>query len=1463
MKNAKFTVLCVGMLFAATTSALADTPADGKKLPRVLLIGDSICGGYHKRVIKALEGAAEVVKIPGNGQHTRTGMAKLDSWLGRAKWDVIHFNWGLWDIAYRNPESKNFGRLDKKSGKLTTPSNEYGIHLRSLVKRLKATGAVLIWAHTTPVPQGEPGRKVGDAAKYNAIAAKVMAEHRVAINDLHKAASDQGYPKKPDVHDLPDLSGHVVSAIKKALASLIPPANSFSFKAIDFDRGVVEACHEVSGEANAGPGVRTPKPAWRQKKPSNAEYDVVLPMDATYTLQIKYSLRQSYPVSLWVDGKKLAENICARSTGFLGSEYAEWEDVAALKLPAGKHTFDIRAERFLPRMTDLRFVADRPLPGGWACKRPKRELSAREYVSRYGGYLRKPSDKIAPNELAALRRGIESLIKTHGGKYRRGGEFLARMTAIEKEPADTAGRRARLDRLKADALLANPKLDFEKILLVRRKAHNLALPNNFESNSSLNRRDGLRQLDDALMTASLEAIRRAPGKATPEMVYQSYRRYVGEVDLHFDGKKVLFSTFDYTDPAYRRRPKWDIHEMDLAERIPRPVTGGDPEIDNYDACYLPSGKIAYTSTAAFTGVPCLYGDPHVANLFICDGNGKNARQLGFDQDHAWSPTVLGNGRLLYQRWEYTDTPHTYSRLLFHCNPDGTNQTEYYGSNSYWPNSMFYARPIPGHATKVIAIVGGHHDPPRQGELVIFDPALGRHEADGAVQRIPGYGKKVEPVIKDQLTIFSWPKFLHLYPLSETTFLVAARPSKTSLWGLYLVDVFDNMLLLAEHQTYALFEPVPLKPRGKPPVIPDRIDLKRTDADVFITDVYEGPGLKGVKRGDVKTLRVFTYNYGFRNIGGLPGVVGNDGPWDVKEVLGTVPVKADGSVWFRVPANTPIAVLPLDKDGAAMQVMRSWFTAMPGETVSCSGCHESQNSAAPTGRKTMAMSQKTPDKLTGWRGPRRGFSFNREVQPVLDKYCLGCHNGKPRPDGKKLKNFSADNPLRNYTLNQPGQWIGRMKAHCKERFTVGYFELAARVRRPGIESDYHLLEPMEFHASTTELVQMLRKGHHGVKLNAEAWDRLYTWIDMNCPYYGTWGEASGGTKPGKLSERRQEMLKLYTNIDTPHNPDKIYQTVTGLTGDPIVPPKSKRAVGPEPKCSGWPFDAATARAMQAKAAANGKPQMTLDLGGGVKMRFVRIPSGSYVMGSPSGPADETPRKASVAKPFWMGVFEVTNAQYARFDPKHDSRYESFHNIQFASRGYPMNAPAQPVVRLTQGRAAEFCKWLAAKTGKPAALPSETQWEWACRAGTSTPLWYGGLDADFGKFANFSDTTMTRFVAYPYWTPGTKPIQLKPHDEFPKNRTALSPFEDWIPKDARFNDGALVTIAPGGYKANPWGLHDMHGNVAEWTRSDFDTSRKVVRGGSWYNRPMRGASGRRWGYLPYQKVFDVGFRVIIEE
>jgi len=208
--------------------------------------------------------------------------------------------------------------------------------------------------------------------------------------------------------------------------------------------------------------------------------------------------------------------------------------------------------------------------------------------------------------------------------------------------------------------------------------------------------------------------------------------------------------------------------------------------------------------------------------------------------------------------------------------------------------------------------------------------------------------------------------------------------------------------------------------------------------------------------------------------------------------------------------------------------------------------------------------------------------------------------------------------------------------------------------------------------------------------------------------------------------------------------------------------------------------------------------------------------------------------------------VTNGQYARFDAAHDSGIESMHSYQFGVRGYPVNGARQPVVRVSWERAVDFCRWLSEKTGETFALPTEAQWEFACRAGTRGPFWYGGLDADFSKYANLGDARLREFARNTYIQ-----VNLLPNP---------NKYDNWVPQDARFDDGSFLPAEVGRYAPNPFGLCDMIGNVWEWTATADAQDRRVVKGGSWYDRPYRAAADYHLAYEPYQRVFNVGFRVV---
>ena len=165
-------------------------------------------------VIKALAGKASVSRPKVNCGPTTRYLQSLDSWLtgpgvnhpANTKWDVIHFNVGLHDLCYRHPDAKAYGSRDKVKGTQAVPPEKYEKNLETIVLRLKKTGAKIIFANTTLVPEGEAGRKVGDDLRYNEVAAKVMARHGIPVNDLHALTTTfpaELFVKPGDVHFKP------------------------------------------------------------------------------------------------------------------------------------------------------------------------------------------------------------------------------------------------------------------------------------------------------------------------------------------------------------------------------------------------------------------------------------------------------------------------------------------------------------------------------------------------------------------------------------------------------------------------------------------------------------------------------------------------------------------------------------------------------------------------------------------------------------------------------------------------------------------------------------------------------------------------------------------------------------------------------------------------------------------------------------------------------------------------------------------------------------------------------------------------------------------------------------------------------------------------------------------------------------------------------------------------------------
>ncbi|MCX7426441.1 MAG: hypothetical protein NTW96_12570, partial [Planctomycetia bacterium] len=315
-------------------------------------------------------------------------------------------------------------------------------------------------------------------------------------------------------------------------------------------------------------------------------------------------------------------------------------------------------------------------------------------------------------KIESLRLAVEDLIQTHGARYAKGVEYLRRLAELQATIAAAradAGPSANLERwygavqqfesLRTEALLANPLLDFDRLLLVKRADAGQKTPRprirgeagNFVGNDAVGFLNGLpinfqgngylREIPLDNEIAVLSPVR--PGARLTTLFRPEKPVYVGDLKLHFNADRLLFSSVG-------SHGRWQIFEIGADGKNLRQATRGEEvDVDNYDSCYLPDGRILFASSACFQSVPCERRCDEVANFCVMNADGSAVRRLCFDQDHNFYPSVMADGRVLYTRWEYTDIAHAFTGRLMTMNPDGTVQRAHYASGSFWPNRIFY------------------------------------------------------------------------------------------------------------------------------------------------------------------------------------------------------------------------------------------------------------------------------------------------------------------------------------------------------------------------------------------------------------------------------------------------------------------------------------------------------------------------------------------------------------------------------------------------------------------------------------------------------------------------------------------------------------------------------------------------------------------------------------------------------
>jgi hypothetical protein len=453
--------------------------------------------------------------------------------------------------------------------------------------------------------------------------------------------------------------------------------------------------------------------------------------------------------------------------------------------------------------------------------------------------------------------------------------------------------------------------------------------------------------------------------------------------------------------------------------------------------------------------------------------------------------VSNTGLILYSRWDYIDRDAVTHQTLWATRPDGTNPMAVWGNATPKPHCTFQIQPIP-NSPKIAFTAAAHHSI-AAGPIVVVDPDKGSNGQEALTRITPGPFPEAESMNIPDYYESPWP-------LSEKYFLAGYSPwplvwepgaNLPNALGIYLVDVFGNRELIYRDPVIGSTNPCPLVPRPVPPVLSSALPENAPDqGEVLVSDVYQG--LTGIERGTVTEMRVIQIFPKSTPIGGAPPI-GLAAEENGRAVLGEVPVEADGSVRVTVPARKPILFQLLDKDGMAVQTMRSLTYLQPGEKVSCVGCHENRMNTPVKGIPRAA--RRDAAAITPKEFENEPFSYMRVVQPILDAHCIRCHSGA-EPKGKKDLTGA---PLKGFNTSY---WSLCGDTDFAGPNTNPETAAAALVPRFGMRNQVQMTPPGGLYgARGSRLIAMLRKGHNDVELSPEELRRLAQWIDCNAIFYG--------------------------------------------------------------------------------------------------------------------------------------------------------------------------------------------------------------------------------------------------------------------------------------------------------------------------------------------------------------------------
>ncbi len=574
----------------------------------------------------------------------------------------------------------------------------------------------------------------------------------------------------------------------------------------------------------------------------------------------------------------------------------------------------------------------------------------------------------------------------------------------------------------------------------------------------------------------------------------------------FDARTLYFA-FAERAP---RKPEYDsperrcfhLYSIDVASGRLRQLTEG-PD-DDFDPCPLPDGALAFMSTrrGGFGRCHNPWEPLPAYTLHRLEPDGR-VRTLSFHETNEWHPSVLADGRIVYTRWDYVDRSAANYHGLWMTNPDGTNPQVLFGNYTEQINACYQPRAIPG-TNKIVFVAGAHHAAVG-GSLVVVDPSRVRLDSRTGKDDLASIEVLTPEVCFPEAP--GWPaSYFHSpWPLCEDCYLVAFSfeplpgmgpgVQQDTATGIYYVDRFGNLELLYREPGVSAMYPIPLSPRPVPPLLPSALDPALGDeGELLLSDVNQS--LLPMPRG-VTALRVYqVLPKTETHVANRPRL-GYANAESARMLLGTVPVEADGSAYFRVPAQKPLYFQAVDASGRAVQTMRSVTYLQPGERRGCVGCHERPGTAPPS-RRAMAASR-PPSAIAPGPDGTRPMSFSRLVQPVLDRHCVRCHDGATGPGKSPLSLVGT--PAREFSTAYE-----RLKPYVRWN-EWGSASIDQAVTRPGHGG-----------AVQSPLAAILdNAAHREVRLSEADRQRILVWLDANAPFYGAYSDAE------RAAQRRGESI----------------------------------------------------------------------------------------------------------------------------------------------------------------------------------------------------------------------------------------------------------------------------------------------------------------------------------------------------